>query len=56
MYTFPPPDLDNRPAMGWPEAMVNIVVIGIFAAVIFTGLLPVEALAFSVAIHLGRIS
>lgn len=51
---FPPPDVDNRPAMGWPEAVVNVVTIGTFAVLIFAGLLPAATMAFSLAIHLHR--
>ncbi|MEU6379588.1 hypothetical protein [Streptomyces sp. NPDC046909] len=53
---FPPPGADNRPVMGWPEAAVNIATIGVFAAMIFMGILPAGAFAFSMAIHLGRSS
>lgn len=51
---FPPPSVDNRAEMGWPEAVVNIVAIGAFAAMIFAGLLPAGAMAFSLAIQLRR--
>ncbi|WAZ19025.1 hypothetical protein STRCI_000044 [Streptomyces cinnabarinus] len=51
---FPPPPAENRTDMGWPEAVVNVVTVGTFTAMIFAGLLPADATAFLLAISLRR--
>jgi hypothetical protein len=55
MFSILPQSGDrNRPVTGWPEAVVTLTVIGVFAAFVLAGLLPASAMALSLAIQLRQ--